>query len=165
MPSGLSTRARERLADLFAVGMLDQLADEQIAHIRIRPARTGLEPGRVRIYPREQLADRPGRPTARNRVMIGVERPVIGNARTMLQQLAQRVTPAGKRRVQREPSGIDEHERGGSEHGFSEAPPWDRGIGDIANSDRPVHHGRGHHLDVRPFCAVGIGHPSSLRAV
>ena len=38
-------------------------------------------------------------------------------------------------------------------------------IGDIANGDRPVHHGRNHHLDVSPFCAVGIGHPSSLRAV
>ena len=97
--------------------------------------------------------------------MVVSECAIIRHARTMLQQLAQRVALAGKRRIEREPSGIDEHERGGSEHGFGEAPPWDRGIGDIADGDRPVHHGRGHHLDVRPFCAVGMGHPSSLRAV
>ena len=83
----------------------------------------------------------------------------------MLQQLTQRIALAGKRRIECEPSGIDEHERGGSEHGFGEAPPRDWGIGDIADGDRPVHHGRSHHLDVSPFCAVGTQHPSSLRAV
>ena len=97
--------------------------------------------------------------------MIVGECAIIRYARTMLQQLAQRIALAGKRRIEREPSDIDEHERGGSKHGFGEAPPWDRGVDDIAHDDRPVHHGRGRHLDVRPFCAVGMGHPPSLRAV
>ena len=50
--------------------------------------------------------------------MVVSERAIIRHARTMLQQLAQRMALAGKRRIEREPSGIDEHERGGSEHGF-----------------------------------------------
>ena len=49
-------QARERLADLLAFGMLDQLADEQITHIRIRPTRAGLDPSRVRVHPCEQVA-------------------------------------------------------------------------------------------------------------
>jgi hypothetical protein len=97
--------------------------------------------------------------------MIGVEGPVIGHARTMLQQLAQRIASAGKRRVEREPSGIDEHERGGSKHGLGEAPPRDRSIRDIAGGERPVHHGGGHDLDIRPFRAVGTGHPCAPKVV
>src|SRR3954466_11805372 len=51
-----------------------------------------------------------------HRVMVGGERAIVRHARTVLQQLAQRVALAGTRRIEREPSGIDEHERGGSEH-------------------------------------------------
>ncbi len=43
-------QARQRLADLLAFGMLDQLADEQITHIRIHPSGTGLGFWRMQIH-------------------------------------------------------------------------------------------------------------------
>jgi hypothetical protein len=93
--------------------------------------------------------------------MVGGERTVIRHAGTMLQELAQRMAPARKRGVEREPPGIDENERGGSKHGLGEAPPRDRSIRDIAGGQRPVHHGRGHHLHVGPLRAADTRHRSS----
>jgi len=63
-------KARERLADLLAFGMFDQLADEQITHIRIRPTRAGLGPSRVLVHPVDQFAGRPRRMAACHRVMV-----------------------------------------------------------------------------------------------
>src|SRR4029453_13445524 len=96
-------RARSRDAKRAPRLLLDEPADVEVADIGVLPAFARLIDQAVSLGAGQYLVGRPGIVIALDRLVVGAQTPVFGQAGAMLQELAQRVGPGGQRLVEDEP--------------------------------------------------------------
>jgi hypothetical protein len=116
------------VSDALAGCRFDDLANEQVADVRIAPAVARLEIEAIRRDALEQLCDAPGLVAAPNRLMIGGEIAIVRDTGAVLQQLPQRIRAAVDPVVEAKHTAGDQLQRRRRQRRLGEAPPRDKGL-------------------------------------